>query len=33
MKENKYSESNFFWEAPEIDLHLRHYSGHPSDVI
>ena len=33
MKENKYSESNFFWEVPEIDLHLRHYSGHPSDVI
>lgn len=21
------------WEVPEIDLNLRHYSGHPSDVI
>ena len=33
MSENKYSENNFFWEVPEVDLHLRHYSGHPSDVI
>lgn len=23
----------FFWEVPEIDLDLRHYSGQPSDVI
>ncbi len=22
-----------YWEVPEIDLNLRHYSGHPSDVI
>lgn len=21
------------WEVPEIDLELRHYSGHPSDII
>lgn len=21
------------WEVPEIDLNIRHYSGHPSDVI
>ncbi len=25
--------SKRFWEVPEIDLNLRHYSGHPSDVI
>lgn len=33
MKESKHIEDNFFWEVPEVDLHLRHYSGHPSDVI
>lgn len=22
-----------FWESPEVDLNLRHYSGHPSDAI
>lgn len=22
-----------FWEVPEVDLNLRHYSGHPSDAI
>lgn len=33
MKEHRHVEDNFFWEIPEIDLHLRHYSGHPSDVI
>lgn len=33
IKTNNNLENNFFWEIPEIDLHLRHYSGHPSDVI
>ena len=33
MEEEKQLEDTFFWEVPEIDLHLRHYSGHPSDVI
>ena len=33
MKTDNLSEHNFFWEVPEVDLHLRHYSGHPSDVI
>lgn len=33
MKEQKESDTTFFWEVPEIDLQLRHYSGHPSDVI
>ena len=31
--EEKNLEEIFFWEIPEIDLNLRHYSGHPSDVI
>ena len=22
-----------FWETSEVDLNLRHYSGHPSDAI
>lgn len=22
-----------YWEAPEVDLNFRHYSGHPSDAI
>lgn len=33
MEEQKHLDDSFFWEVPEIDLHLRHYSGHPSDVI
>lgn len=33
MNTDNFSENNFFWEVPEIDLHLRHYSGQPSDVI
>ena len=33
MEEHKHIDDTFFWEVPEIDLHLRHYSGHPSDVI
>lgn len=31
MEEKK--EQLQYWEIPEIDLNLRHYSGHPSDVI
>lgn len=33
MKEQKQFGHTFFWEVPEIDLDLRHYSGQPSDVI
>ena len=33
MQEQNNLENTFFWEVPEIDLNLRHYSGHPSDVI
>ena len=30
---HKQFNDTFFWEVPEIDLDLRHYSGQPSDVI
>ena len=33
MEEHKQFSHTFFWEVPEIDLNLRHYSGQPSDVI
>ncbi len=33
MEEHKQFSHTFFWEVPEIDLDLRHYSGQPSDVI
>ena len=33
MKETNKFNHTFFWEVPEIDLDLRHYSGQPSDVI
>lgn len=33
MGEHKQFSHTFFWEVPEIDLDLRHYSGQPSDVI
>ena len=33
MKAQKQFGHTFFWEVPEIDLNLRHYSGQPSDVI
>lgn len=26
-------DKKYFWEVDEIDLNLRHYSGHPIDVI
>ncbi len=33
MEEEKHIDETLFWEVPEIDLCLRHYSGQPSDVI
>lgn len=33
MKKLNTSNSIQYWEVPEVDLNLRHYSGHPSDVI
>ena len=33
MEYHKQFSNTFFWEVPEIDLDLRHYSGQPSDVI
>ena len=33
MEDYKQFNNTFFWEIPEIDLDLRHYSGQPSDVI
>lgn len=33
MEEEKHIDNVLYWEKPEIDLNLRHYAGHPSDVI
>ncbi len=33
MEEEQHIDETLFWEVPEIDLNLRHYSGSPSDVI
>ena len=33
MEEEQHIDETLFWEIPEIDLNLRHYSGGPSDVI
>lgn len=33
MEEHNQFNHTFFWEVPEIDLNLRHYSGQPTDVI
>ena len=33
MEYHKQFSNTFFWEVPEVDLDLRHYSGQPSDVI
>lgn len=33
MEEEQHIDETLFWEVPEIDLNLRHYSGGPSDVI
>ena len=33
MEEEQHIDETLFWEVPEIDLNLRHYSGSPYDVI
>lgn len=33
MEEEKHIDQTLFWEVPEVDLNVRHYSGSPSDVI
>ena len=33
MEEEQHIDETLFWEVPEVDLNLRHFSGGPSDVI